>query len=111
MRLVVLGLMSALVFTVACDTAGSDDGGSDRATDIAGLTGDTGAGEALYGLHCAACHGADRAGTASGPDIRNEVDEAGEVIDIILEGEAAMPSFSETLSDQEIADILAFLQG
>ena len=103
MRVVVLGLMSALVLIVAC--------GSDRATAIAGLSGDTGSGEALFGVHCAACHGADRAGTAAGPDIRDEVDEGGEVIDIILNGKAAMPSFADTLSDQEVADILAFLQG
>ncbi len=100
---VVLGLMSALVLVVAC--------GSDRTTTIAGLSGDTGSGEALFGVHCASCHGADRAGTAAGPDIRNEVDEAGEVIDIILTGEDTMPAFADALSDQEIADILTFLQG
>lgn len=103
MRVVVLGLMSALVLVVAC--------GSDRATTIAGLSGDTGAGEATYGVHCAVCHGADRAGTASGPDIRDEVDEAGEVIEVILGGEGTMPAFADTLSDQEIADIVTFLQG
>ena len=102
MRFVALALVAACSFAIsAC--------GSDRSTAIADLTGDTTSGETLYGANCASCHGADRAGTSAGPDIRGEI-EGGETIDVILNGEDTMPAFADTLSDQEIADILAFLQ-
>ena len=100
--------IAALTVFAACSLAISACG-SDRSGAIADLTGDTTSGEALYGANCASCHGGDRAGTNAGPDIRGET-EGGETINVILNGEDTMPAFAGTLSDQEIADILAFLQ-
>jgi mono/diheme cytochrome c family protein len=98
-------LISALLAT-AC-------GPSDRANTIAGLTGDATSGQTLFSANCASCHGA-MGGGGSGPNLVsafNETDEAAEHIDVILEGEGAMQAFGDSLSDQEIADIVSYLEG
>jgi len=99
-----LALLAPLALT-AC-------GPSDRANTIAGLTGDAASGQPLYVTHCAICHGATGGG-GSGPNLVaefNERDEQAEKIDVILEGEDSMPGFADTLSDQEIADIVSYLE-
>lgn len=73
-----------------------------------GLTGDPTAGEAIYADNCASCHGVDASG-GSGPNLLGEVEE-GEATDIILNGEGDMPAFADSLSDQDIADVIAYLQ-
>lgn len=87
-------------------------GPSDRANTIAGLTGDAASGQPLYATRCANCHGATGGG-GLGPNLVaefNERDEQAEKIDVILEGEDSMPGFADTLSDQEIADIVSYLE-
>ncbi|MEQ1504815.1 MAG: cytochrome c [Myxococcota bacterium] len=81
--------------------------GDDRATAIADLTGDAEAGGVLYAQNCATCHADDGSG-GSGPALGGE-DDAVEMADVILSGSEEMPAF-DTLSDQEIADIIAWVQ-
>jgi mono/diheme cytochrome c family protein len=91
----------------ACDGAVSE-----RAATIGALEGDSAAGAALYETHCQGCHGDDARSGSAGENLVDEVrEEEGEFIDTILRGKenGAMPAFDETLSDQEIADILAHL--
>lgn len=76
---------------------------------VSGATGDTSAGAALYADNCASCHGS-AGGGGSAPNIAGISDSAG-VIDIILNGTSGMPGFASSLTDQEIADILAYLGG
>ena len=93
----------ALLFAVAC-------GKSAQVDDILALDGDAEAGATLYADNCAGCHGADATG-GSGPNLVEEAgEEEEEFIDTILSGEGDMPSFEGDLTDQEIADIMAFLQ-
>ena len=73
-----------------------------------GLTGDPTAGEAIYADSCASCHGADATG-GSGPSLIGEVEE-GEATDIITNGEGDMPAFGDSLTEQDIADVIAYLQ-
>lgn len=80
---------------------------SNQAADILALEGDATAGETLFADNCASCHGADATG-GTGPDLVAEgFDEDG--VNIILDGEEDMPSFSADLSDQDIADIIAWV--
>lgn len=85
-----------------------------RVPDIQALTGDAVAGEALYGTHCGTCHGADGLGGSVDHEIVESDDGHGhshddeEVINTILKGRTGMPSF-DSLSDQEIADIVAHI--
>jgi mono/diheme cytochrome c family protein len=81
-----------------------------RVEDILALEGEATSGEALYSANCSSCHGADASG-GSGPNLIEEVEEGEqeEMIEVILEGEGEMPSFSD-LEDQDIADILAWIE-
>ena len=96
--------LSALLALTAC-------GASDHANTIAGMSGDATSGQTLYSANCASCHGATGGG-GSGPNLVKAFndDEKAELIDVILDGDGDMPAFS-SLSDQEIADIVSYLEG
>jgi mono/diheme cytochrome c family protein len=73
-------------------------------------------GEALYGAQCAICHGADASGgLPNTPDFTSSemgqelLEEAGTQFCIVAEGEGVMPAFAETLTEEEIWEILTFL--
>lgn len=91
------------------DYAGGGSHLASGTSGVSGATGDTSAGAALYADNCASCHGS-AGGGGSAPNIAGISDSAG-VIDIILNGTSGMPGFASSLTDQEIADILAYLGG
>ena len=69
-------------------------------------------GKALYGVNCQFCHGADTRGGDGGPSLlRSSIvlaDDHGELMaPIVRSGRPGMPKF--TLTDQQIADIAAYL--
>jgi mono/diheme cytochrome c family protein len=117
----------ALALSFACDSGGGDgdsDGGTDaadggdRAATILGLSGDMASGGTVFTANCglAACHGADGLGTDSpaaaslAEVVPNKTDA--EVVDDMLNGvnTPAMPPQTH-LSDQELADVLAYVTG
>jgi len=72
------------------------------------------AGEELYAEHCQRCHGADALGKGFAPDL---VASAGENEDGTLYwwvttggGSLSMPAFSSVLSDDEVWQILTYLE-
>ncbi|MCB9685365.1 MAG: cytochrome c [Alphaproteobacteria bacterium] len=97
-------MVAALALLVGC---GGDDGGGSRVDDIMALTGDAAAGESVFASNCAVCHGADGTG-GTGPDITGE-SEADEVAGYVLDGADGMTAFDGVLSDQEIADVVAYV--
>ena len=72
---------------------------------------DAAAGAALYATHCAACHGADRAGVPPTfpalTDVAKRLDTA-QIKDRIRKGGGLMPPFSQ-LSQQDIDNIASYL--
>jgi cytochrome c oxidase cbb3-type subunit 3 len=103
-----IGAPFVLLALVAC----GEPPATGRVGDIAGLDGDATAGAALYETNCQACHGADARSGSAGENLADEVGgEQDEFIQVILDGKdnGAMPAFADTLSDQEIADILAHI--
>ncbi len=69
-------------------------------------------GKAIYGVHCAFCHGADARGGSGGPNlIRTSLvlnDQNGELMGpVIRGGREGMPKFD--LNDAQISDIAAFI--
>ena len=69
-------------------------------------------GQALYGVNCQFCHGADIRGGDSGPSLlRSGIvldDQHGELLaPVVRAGRAGMPKF--TLTDDQIADVAAFV--
>jgi mono/diheme cytochrome c family protein len=83
---------------------------ADRAQAILDLTGDAATGETTYTQQCSACHAADGTG-GTGPSLVAAYAEGEdlEMIDVILTGDDDMPGFEGTLSDQEIADVWAYV--
>lgn len=63
---------------------------------------------------CAYCHGMDLAGTKKAPALANIQNDkqwtAEKITDHILNGGQKMPPFSESLSDEEVAQLVAFLR-
>jgi cytochrome c oxidase cbb3-type subunit 3 len=87
----------AMVFgLVAC---GGDKGGD--------VVGDPVAGEEVYATNCAVCHADDGSG-GTGPSLIGE-DEEAEIIDIVTNGEGDMQPYGDILTEQEIADVAAFV--
>lgn len=84
---------------------GDDTGGVDIAS------GNPKAGEGLFADNCAVCHGAQGSGGNTGPSLQEPelAEESGDVVEQIVEGGGGMPPFGEQLSDQEIADVAAFV--
>jgi cytochrome c6 len=78
-----------------------------------------GDGAAQFKAKCAACHGADGSGnTAVGksmklrdmgsPDVQKKTDE--ELTAIITSGKAAMPSYKDKLTADQIKQLVAFIR-
>ena len=80
---------------------------SSREDDILALTGDTTNGGTVFAANCASCHGTDATG-GSGPSIAGVA--ADEAVSIVLAGEEDMPAFDGEITDQEIADVLAYIE-
>ncbi|MDE3200505.1 MAG: cytochrome c [Acidobacteriota bacterium] len=63
---------------------------------------------------CGHCHGADLAGTKKGPSLIGIKDDSKwpveKMRDQILNGGKKMPSFADSLSDDEIAQVITFLR-
>lgn len=72
-------------------------------------------GAAVYAGVCAACHmpgGLGASGAGSYPALARDPDLAAAAypIAVVLLGQKAMPSFAETLSDQQIADVIGYVR-
>jgi mono/diheme cytochrome c family protein len=103
--------MRALVTIVAlAGCGGGDDTGAAPAREdvIADLTGDTTNGKALYDATCSVCHGAAGLG-GTGPAINAGTGEDLLIESILYGGGGVMPAYEEDYSDQEIADITAYV--
>ena len=101
------------LFLAACSGDEGKDTGttpSGRVEEIMALTPDTANGADLYATNCAICHGDSGEGIEGlGSNVQNETDQAA-VITVVLEGnDDGMTSFDGLLTDQEIADVSAFV--
>ena len=83
------------------------------------LTPQEGAGQRIFVSHCAGCHYANSTKGLHGPGLEGlfrkpylpsgGVANDTRVTAVILRGRNMMPAMSNTLSDQELADLLAYL--
>ena len=88
----------ALPLVAAC---GSDTSG------ITSLTGNATSGQALYASNCQSCHGAT--GTQRANAVGEAKNDPANAAAVILDGKDEMPGYSGQLSDQQVADIIAYL--
>jgi mono/diheme cytochrome c family protein len=88
---------------------GETTGGGTEAE--AGGEGDAASGEPIFSENCAACHTLEAAGASGnvGPNLDESQPDAELVEERVRNGVGAMPAFEGRLSDQEIADVTAFV--
>jgi mono/diheme cytochrome c family protein len=100
-----------IVGSVPADTGGApaETGGEPAAP--AG-EGDPAAGEAIFAsAGCGSCHTLSAAGTSGtvGPNLDDAQPDVDLVVERVTNGVGAMPSFSSSLSEQDIADVAAYV--
>ncbi len=82
-------------------------------TDTSAVEGDPVAGKEVFlgAAACGGCHTLADAGTSGqvGPNLDDAQPSADLVVERVTNGLGAMPSFSNTLSEQEIADVAAYV--
>ena len=97
----------------ASETGGHGEGeGEGGAGEGTGAAGDAAAGKELFAsAGCGACHTlADaNAGGAVGPSLDEAKPSAELVVDRVTNGMGAMPSFSDELTEAQIADVAAYV--
>lgn len=73
-------------------------------------SGQAAAGREVFGQSCAACHGGEGQG-GTGPKLAGEqaYTDAELVVRQIREGGGGMPAFADQLSEQELADVSAYV--
>jgi mono/diheme cytochrome c family protein len=73
--------------------------------------GDAAAGEEVFAANCGSCHTLEAAGTtgAVGPNLDESQPDVELVVDRVTNGKGAMPSFSSSLSEKQIADVAAYV--
>ena len=95
-------------------TEETETGGTETETDTTGETeteaegqGDAVAGKEVFLANCASCHTLADAGTSGtiGPNLDDASPSFDKVVERVTFGQGAMPSFQDTLSEQQIADV------
>jgi mono/diheme cytochrome c family protein len=74
-------------------------------------SGSEAAGEEIFLAQCGACHTLADAGTTGsiGPDLDSSQPSTELVVDRVTNGQGAMPAFADTLSEEQIADVAAYV--
>ena len=101
-------LVAAALALVGC---GGDDGGApDVPPQQVVDAGKPAQGREVFADNCAACHGARGEG-GTGPNLAGEAEytDPEAVVDQIRDGGGGMPGFEGRLTEQELADVSAFL--
>jgi mono/diheme cytochrome c family protein len=107
--------------TAGAETGGAETGGTETGETDTGaaetgageeLQGDPAAGEELFAANgCGSCHTLDAAGTSGtiGPNLDDAQPPFELVVDRVTNGMGQMPSFSGTLSPEQINDVAAYV--
>jgi mono/diheme cytochrome c family protein len=105
-----LALVGVILLGACKGDSGTDTGTPPSRNDaILALTGDAAHGQEVYTAEaCGSCHGATGGG-GIGPVIGTTTDPE-TMVDNLLNGKGAMTSYAE-LSDQDLADLVAYVTG
>jgi cytochrome c oxidase subunit 2 len=101
-----LALSAGVVLISGCAAGEGEGGGTDQ--DLIAT------GETVYSQNCARCHGSEGAGSGGdfpplvGSDLVTGDPEP--VIEIVVDGQGAMPAFGDELDDEEIAAVVSYIR-
>ena len=92
------------------DDGGGGNGQPEQTSQQVVDAGDPAAGQEVFSQNCAACHG-DDGGGGTGPALAGEQEYTNPdvVVPQIRDGGGGMPAFGGRLSEQELADVSAFV--
>ncbi len=93
------------------ETEAETEGGGDTGSEGEG-GGDAAAGEEVFAANgCGSCHTLDDAGTSGniGPNLDEAQPDHDLVVDRVTNGAGAMPPFGDSLSDEQIEDVAAYV--
>ena len=118
--LFVAALAAVVVFAKEEEEAGhaaatethAETGGGETTAGGGGAEGDAAAGEEVFSsAGCGSCHTLEAAGASGtiGPNLDQSQPDAALVEERVRNGAGAMPAFEGRLSDEEIADVTAFV--
>lgn len=105
-----------LAFGAACITWGCSGSTTTPGTvgAVQALKGDNANGATVWKNNCVGCHGTEGKGI---PDVGEDLTTSAakeradaELIATILNGKGKMPAYKATLSDQQVADVLAYVR-
>ena len=112
-RIAVVLLVLALGVGVAACGDDDENGADTTATETDGTTDETTteAGRSIFVEQCGVCHTLSDAGTTgtTGPSLDGRGLSEDEVEQQVREGGGGMPAFEDTLEDDEIADVSAYV--
>lgn len=106
-------VVNKLLIIAVLVSLGAGCANQDRVDAVLKKEGDTAKGEVLFEDDCATCHGSDGQGTNAGPDLtgsKPDEDTQKDWVGTILDGGGDMPAFGDEYSDQEVANVLAWLE-
>ena len=91
--------------------AGAGGGKTATGTTPSSSTGNLAAGRTLFASNCSICHGATGQGGNGGPDLTTirSAKNLQRVIDQVTNGGGGMPPFKDTLTEQQIRDLAAYV--
>jgi mono/diheme cytochrome c family protein len=98
--------------TTETETTDTTETETTETTDTGGTAdGDPVAGKTVFIANCGTCHTLSDAGTSGtiGPNLDEAQPSAELVVDRVTNGAGAMPPFADTLSEQQIADVVAYV--
>jgi mono/diheme cytochrome c family protein len=109
-RLITLAVAATLLAGCGDDSGGSGGSGGGKPPQQVVDAGDAAKGKQVFADNCAACHGGDGGG-GTGPQLRgqDQYTDAETVVDQVRGGGGGMPAFGDRLSEQELADVSAFV--
>jgi mono/diheme cytochrome c family protein len=97
--------------TESSPTAPTPTGGNTTETTTPVPAGDAAAGKVVFKTNCGGCHTLADAGTTGtvGPNLDQKKPDAALVLDRVTNGKGAMPAWKGTLTDTQIADVVAYV--
>ena len=114
--LVVIVLATVEIVGEAHEAEGSEGGGESVPAETDGGEGGSGegdaaAGEAVFTANCGSCHTLEEAGTTGtvGPNLDESTLDVDAVVTQVENGGGGMPPFGGQLSEEEIANVAAFV--
>jgi cytochrome c551 len=109
--LVVVVLASVEIVGESHEEEGGEEAGESVPAETGGGGGDAAAGEVVFTQNCGSCHTLEEAGTTGtvGPNLDESTLDADAVVTQVEDGGGGMPAFSGQLSEEEIANVAAFV--